>query len=56
MILDLEADGVGAAMDEHNAALVSPEMEAAVAAAEAAIISGEIEVHDYSSDDSCPAG
>ena len=53
-ILDLEADGVGAAMDEHNAELVSPEMEAAVEAAEAAIISGEIEVHDYSDDDSCP--
>jgi len=53
-VLDLAAEGVGYAMDEHNEALVTPEMKAAVDDARAKIISGEITVHDYSSDDSCP--
>ena len=48
-------EGVGVAMDENNASLVTPEMTAAVDAAAAKIASGEITVHDYSSDDSCPA-
>ncbi|MDC0471035.1 BMP family ABC transporter substrate-binding protein [Candidatus Pseudothioglobus singularis] len=47
-------DGVGAAMDEYNADLVSADMLAAVDAARAAIISGDIQVHDYMSDNSCP--
>ena len=47
-------DGVGAAMDEYNADLVSANMLAAVDAARAAIISGDIVVHDYMSDNSCP--
>ena len=47
-------DGVGAAMDEYNADLVSADMLAAVDAARAAIISGDIVVHDYMSDNSCP--
>jgi basic membrane protein A len=47
-------DGVGAAMDEYNADLVSADMLAAVDAARAAIISGDIKVHDYMSDNSCP--
>ena len=47
-------DGVGAAMDEYNADLVSADMLAAVDAARAAIISGDIIVHDYMSDNSCP--
>jgi basic membrane protein A len=34
---------------------VSAEMQAAVEDAKAKIISGEIAVHDYMSDDSCPA-
>ena len=54
-VLNLAAEGVGYALDEHNAALVNAEMQAAVDAARAGIISGEIAVHDYSSDDSCPA-
>jgi basic membrane protein A len=53
-VLDLAAEGVGYAMDENNEALVSAEMKAAVDDARAKIISGEITVHDYSSDDSCP--
>ena len=47
-------DGVGAAMDEYNADLVSADMLAAVDTARAAIISGDIVVHDYMSDNSCP--
>ena len=47
-------DGVGAAMDEYNADLVSADMLAAVNSARDAIISGDIVVHDYMSDNSCP--
>ena len=53
-VLGLAEDGVGYAMDEHNASLVSDEMKAAVEEAKAKIISGEITVHDYMSDNSCP--
>ena len=52
--LDLTNDGVGYAMDEHNASLVSNEMKAAVEKAKAEIISGKIVVHDYMSDNTCP--
>lgn len=51
----LEDDGVAMAIDEHNAELVTDEMQAAIEEAEQKIISGEIEVHDYTTDDSCPA-
>ena len=54
-VMGLANDGVGYAMDEHNAALVTPEMQAAVDAAAAKIKSGELVVHDYQSDDTCPA-
>ena len=54
-VLDLKSDGVGYAMDENNAALVTPEMLTAVDAAAAKIKSGELVVHDYMSDDTCPA-
>ena len=54
-IMDLKSGGVGYALDEHNAALVSPEMQAAVDAAAEKIKSGEIVVHDYMADDTCPA-
>ena len=53
-VLDLKAGGVGYAMDENNAALVTAEMQAAVDAASAKIIAGEIAVHDYMSDNTCP--
>jgi basic membrane protein A len=53
-VMGLAEDGVGYAVDENNQALITPEMQAAVEAAEAKIIAGEIEVHDYMSDDSCP--
>ncbi|GGE37504.1 BMP family lipoprotein [Actibacterium pelagium] len=53
-VLGLAEDGVGYAMDENNASLVSDEMKAAVEAAKAKIISGEIEVTAYYTNDSCP--
>ena len=54
-VMGLANDGVGYAMDENNAALVTPEMQAAVDAAAAQIKSGELVVHDYMSDNACPA-
>ncbi|MCI2394963.1 BMP family ABC transporter substrate-binding protein [Aliiroseovarius sediminis] len=53
-VMDLAHDGVALAMDEHNADLITDEMKAAVEEATAKIIAGEITVHDYTSDDSCP--
>ncbi|WP_241557886.1 BMP family lipoprotein [Falsirhodobacter deserti] len=53
-VLGLAEEGVSVAMDEHNRSLVTPEMEAAVADATQKIIAGEIQVHDYMSDDTCP--
>jgi basic membrane protein A and related proteins len=54
-VLNLASEGVGYALDDNNAALVTPEMKAAVDAAAAKIISGELSVHDYMSDNTCPA-
>ncbi len=53
-VLGVESGGVGYAVDEHNEELITEEIETAVEEAKAGIISGEIEVHDYTSDDSCP--
>ncbi|MEP0507108.1 MAG: BMP family ABC transporter substrate-binding protein, partial [Aurantimonas coralicida] len=52
--LGLENDGVAYALDEHNADLITEEMKAAVDQARQDIIDGKIEVHDYSTDSSCP--
>jgi basic membrane protein A and related proteins len=52
--LGLAEDGVGYAMDEHNAELVTEEMKAAAEKAKADIIAGTIQVHDYMSDNACP--
>ncbi len=52
--MGLEADGVGWALDEHNEGLITPEMLAAVDAARTAIIAGDIVVHDYTTDGTCP--
>jgi basic membrane protein A len=54
-VMGLKDDAVGYAMDEYNAALVTPEMQAAVDAAAAQIKSGELVVHNYTSDNTCPA-
>ncbi|MEE9453178.1 MAG: BMP family ABC transporter substrate-binding protein [Paracoccaceae bacterium] len=53
-VLGLAEDGVGWALDENNEGLITDEMKAAVEAAKAAIISGEVSVHDYMSDSTCP--
>ena len=54
MTLGLGEDGVGYALDDNNAALVSDEMVTAVNAAKAAIIDGSLDVASYYADDSCP--
>ena len=54
-VLGLADDGVGYAVDDNNASLITDEMKTAVEDAKAKIVSGEVQVHDYMSDDSCPA-
>ena len=54
-VMNLAAEGVDVAIDENNAELVTDEMQAAVDEARAAIVSGEVEVHDYMTDNACPA-
>lgn len=53
-VLGLAEDGVGWALDEHNQDLITEDMKAKVAEAQQKIISGELSVHDYMSDNSCP--
>ncbi|WP_184148064.1 BMP family lipoprotein [Amaricoccus macauensis] len=53
-VLGLAQDGVGYSIDEFNEKLITPEMKDAAEAAKAKIISGEIAVHDYSTDGKCP--
>ena len=55
LVLGLQEDGVGYAVDENNESLLSAEMIAAVEDARAKIISGELEVVSYYAGDSCPA-
>ena len=51
--LGLAEDGVGWALDEHNRSLITDEMQGQVEAARAAIVAGEMNVHDYMSNNSC---
>ncbi|MDF1717673.1 MAG: BMP family ABC transporter substrate-binding protein [Antarcticimicrobium sp.] len=53
-VLGLAEDGVGYALDDNNAALISPEMKAAVDAAREQIIAGDLKVTSYYENDSCP--
>ncbi|MFN3293925.1 MAG: BMP family protein [Gemmobacter sp.] len=55
VVMDLKAEGVGYALDEHNAALITDEMKAKAEEARAAITSGALKVHDYRTDSTCPA-
>ncbi len=55
LTLGLAEDGVGYAVDENNAELISDDMIAAVEDAKAKIISGDLEVVSYYANDSCPA-
>ena len=52
-VLGLAEDGVGWALDENNAALISDGMRARVEQVKADIIAGKVKVHDYMSDNSC---
>ena len=47
MDLGLKEDGVGYALDEHNKAVLTPEMVAKIDEAKARIISGELKVQSY---------
>ena len=55
-ILGAKEGGVDWALDENNAKLVSDDMKAAVEAARAKIVAGDIKVHDWFSTESCPHG
>ncbi|MCF1709164.1 BMP family ABC transporter substrate-binding protein [Tabrizicola sp. J26] len=55
VVMDLKAEGVGYALDDNNRPLITADMEAAVNAAAGKIKAGELKVHDYMTDDSCPA-
>ncbi|MDP2780642.1 BMP family protein [Devosia sp.] len=52
--LGLDGDFVGYALDEHNKDLITEDMITQVEALKAKVLSGEIVVHDYESDSSCP--
>lgn len=52
-VMGLAEGGVDWALDEHNRALVTADMEAKVNALKASIIKGDIAVHDYMSDNTC---
>lgn len=53
-ILGLAEEGVGYSVDEHNEALITDEMKTRADELKAKIIAGEIEVHDYTTDSTCP--
>ena len=53
-VLGLAEGGVGWALDENNAALITDDMKAKLDIASADIVSGNISVHDYRSDNNCP--
>ena len=52
-VLGLAEEGVGYAVDEHNEELLTDEMKGSVEEARAQIVSGELAVHDYMSDNAC---
>jgi len=53
--MGLAEEGVGYALDDNNAALITDDMKAAVDKARQQIIDGEIEVVSYYAENSCPA-
>lgn len=52
--LGVKEDGVAAAIDDNNKALITPEMKKAIEKAKADMIAGTLKVHDYMADNSCP--
>lgn len=53
VVLGLAEGGVDWAQDDNNATLISAQMKANIADIRASIISGDIQVHDYMSDNTC---
>jgi basic membrane protein A len=54
-ILGLKENGVGYALDDNNKALITDDIKTKVDDFSAKIQSGEIDVHDYTTDNACPA-
>jgi basic membrane protein A len=53
-VLGVAEGGVDWALDDNNAGLISADMKAAVETAKNNIINGNLQVHDYMSDNACP--
>ena len=53
-VMDLKSGGVSLAMDDNNKPLMTDEITKAIEEASAKIASGEIKVHDYMTDNTCP--
>ncbi|MEJ1156921.1 BMP family lipoprotein [Prosthecomicrobium sp. N25] len=53
-VLGLAEGGIGYALDDNNAKLVTAEMKAAADKAAKDIVAGTVKVHDYMSDNKCP--
>ncbi len=53
-VLGLAQDGVGYALDENNQSLISDGMQATIENLREQIIAGDLMVHDYVADGSCP--
>jgi basic membrane protein A len=53
-VLGLKDGGVAYAYDEFNKSLITADMKTAADAAQADIVSGKIQVHDYTTDSKCP--
>lgn len=53
-VLGLKEGGMDWVIDDHNRALITPEMERAARAAEAAIADGTVAVHDTVTQGACP--
>ena len=53
VVLGLAEDGVDWALDDNNANLITADMKAKMEDIRAKIISGDIKVHDYMSDNTC---
>ncbi len=54
VVLGLAQDGVGYALDDNNASLITDDMKTQVEDLKAKVIAGEITVHDYTTDNTCP--
>ncbi|SMO37859.1 BMP family lipoprotein [Paracoccus laeviglucosivorans] len=52
--MDLASGGVSVAVDDNNKPLITEDITAAVDAATKGITAGEIKVHDYMTDNTCP--